>query len=472
MLKSRLILYISECPEEYTGSKTIEMPENGGSIGRNPGCTLSLTDHNRFISSTHCLISVYGDSYYISDVSTNGTLVNGNRILKNQPITLQDSDTLTLGQYEVTAGFESITLHQDIAADLEPNRDSTDPLLNLAEQVVEQEESVGTIEDLFMETQNPSVDGQDPVTHLDFAMHVDDDYLIRDEAEPAPMAEQREKVETPRQIPDDSFSIHSEFYAPNLIPEDWMGTKQAKSKNADSAPAPEVNSYHPVNAAQSASDMSENTTIRVDSAQSPRSQVAADITSVGEVMASAQKQSEASTKTPRFTPDTSSVSDAFFDGLGLTDQQDLSQDTQFFRQMGLCLRLCINKLQRELQEVEKIKEQDDHDSLSANLIELMMQLNSQKLLNPNELIEQILDELEEHERHYHQAVSEVIHTQMNEYDPVAFKQKLASESAFMTSSKLWNRYASFYHQKRSEDPDSGSSLAERKIKEQYHKNLR
>ena len=68
----QLVLYIAKCPEEYTGSKHIEMPENGGSIGRAPGSTLHLIDHNRFISGTHCLLSVYGDTYYISDVSTNG----------------------------------------------------------------------------------------------------------------------------------------------------------------------------------------------------------------------------------------------------------------------------------------------------------------------------------------------------------------------------------------------------------------
>ncbi|MCZ8489685.1 FHA domain-containing protein [Vibrio lentus] len=28
------------------------------------------------------MLSVYGDTYYISDISTNGTLVNGNKILK------------------------------------------------------------------------------------------------------------------------------------------------------------------------------------------------------------------------------------------------------------------------------------------------------------------------------------------------------------------------------------------------------
>ena len=100
MKSNQLVLLITKCPEEYTGSKHIEMPETGGSIGRNLGCTVPLADLNRFISGTHCLISAYGDSFYISDVSTNGILVNGEKTLKNQPVSLFDGDTITLGQYE------------------------------------------------------------------------------------------------------------------------------------------------------------------------------------------------------------------------------------------------------------------------------------------------------------------------------------------------------------------------------------
>ena len=78
----RLVIVISKHPEEYTGAKFVELPESGGSIGRNPGCSVPLVDHNRYISSTHCLVSIYGDAYYISDVSTNGLIVNGNKLLK------------------------------------------------------------------------------------------------------------------------------------------------------------------------------------------------------------------------------------------------------------------------------------------------------------------------------------------------------------------------------------------------------
>ncbi|MBO0217628.1 FHA domain-containing protein, partial [Vibrio sp. Vb2880] len=75
-----------------------------------------------FISGTHCLLSVYGDTYYISDVSTNGTMVNGNKILKNQPVALVDGDIISLGQYEIGVSLEHVTSTLDIAADIAPER--------------------------------------------------------------------------------------------------------------------------------------------------------------------------------------------------------------------------------------------------------------------------------------------------------------------------------------------------------------
>lgn len=228
MRLNQLVLFISKCPEEYTGAKHIEMSDGGGSIGRAAGCTLSLKDHNRFISSTHCLVSAYGDTYYISDVSTNGTMVNGHKILKNQPVSICDGDIITLGQYEIGVAFERVSAEQDIASDIAPERVSSDPLLTLGDVVTRDETHSDDVEDLFIETKQDDIDCHDPIEHLTFSMQREDDYLIRDESEldrasPKP-------IKHVRQIADDSLSIHSEFDTPNLIPEDWMaGSASSKA---------------------------------------------------------------------------------------------------------------------------------------------------------------------------------------------------------------------------------------------------
>ena len=155
-------------------------------------------------------------------------MVNGNKILKNQPVSIVDGDVISLGQYEIGVSLEHVSAAQDIAADIAPERVSNDPLVNLGEAVVEEEEKVGALEDLFMETKQDDVDSDDPIAHLKFSMQRDDDHLIRDVERPD--ASHSKPIGNTRQVVDDSFSIHSEFDIPNLIPEDWMaGTETSQA---------------------------------------------------------------------------------------------------------------------------------------------------------------------------------------------------------------------------------------------------
>lgn len=499
MRTSQLVLYIAKCPEEYTGSKHIEMPESGGSIGRNAGSTVALTDHNRFISGTHCLISVYGDTYYISDVSTNGTLVNGNRILKNQPISIQEGDSIALGRYEISVAFEQLTSNLDIAADIVPDRDSTDPLVGLGEHIVHEEQQVESIEELFMETKSEQVDTHDPVAHLDFAMQIEDDHLIRDENT---QKEVPKSNEYKRQIPDDSFSIYSEFETPNLIPEDWMAGEatsqpqpapQASPVKVNPAPQPEPQPAAP----RPQSDMVMQATqpevapYTAPSTEAPAPKPAEPKSRSAyweEVTQPIPAQSNTEPKQEEPKPQTmamvqheqqesvqathDAVHAAFFQGLGISDSSLQSADPKLFQQMGACLRLCIDKLQKDLSEVEDLKQQGEQETLATNLTELMLTLNQQNLLSPNELIEQMLDELDEHRSHYNQAVSDAIYAEVSDCDPEQFAKKIAAESKFVTRGKLWSKYENFYHNKRQGMSDTSGAFAQKKIKEQYHKNLK
>ena len=46
-------------------------------IGRSKTCDWSLPDDKNFISTRHAQISFRDDAYFLKDVSTNGTLLNG-----------------------------------------------------------------------------------------------------------------------------------------------------------------------------------------------------------------------------------------------------------------------------------------------------------------------------------------------------------------------------------------------------------
>ncbi|EGR0048947.1 FHA domain-containing protein [Vibrio vulnificus] len=473
MQTHQLVLFISKCPEEYTGAKHIEMPEGGGSVGRAPSCTLPLTDHNRFISGTHCLVSVYGDTYYISDVSTNGTMVNGNKILKNQPISIVDGDVISLGQYEIGVSLEHVTAAQDIASDIAPERVSNDPLINLGEAVVEEEEKVGALEDLFMETKQADVVSDDPIAHLQFSMQREDDHLIRDVEKPK--AAQAQPIENKRQVVDDSFSVHSEFDIPNLIPEDWLGgaaastasvkavTEQAVFIPEDfaqtqsvspqiSAVQSDVNQpqYEAIlnhvspNASQRAESVGQKweevTRAFIPSAQSTQQESKVKETKVGFV-------SNESIATEEGTQ-SSDISKAFYEGLGISNPELISNEALLFKQMGTCLRLCIDNLQKNLHEVESLKSEQGLSEADSNLAELMLTLNSQNLLSPNELVEQMLDEINDHQIIFNKALTELLIEQSETNDPVTFANDVASKSMFTTKSKLWGEYLEFYANNR------------------------
>ncbi|MDF4696912.1 type VI secretion system-associated FHA domain protein, partial [Vibrio parahaemolyticus] len=105
-------------------------------------------------------------------------------------------------------------------------------------------------------------------------------------------------------------------------------------------------------------------------------------------------------------------------------------------------------LQKDLHEVESLKGEQGLSEADSNLAELMLTLNSQNLLSPNELVEQMLDELNDHQIIFNKALNELLIEQSETNDPVTFANDVASKSMFTTKSKLWGEYLEFYANNR------------------------
>jgi type VI secretion system protein len=79
----------------------------GGSIGRSQGNDWVLPDPEKFVSGLHAEISCRNGVYYLRDVSTNGTFVNGSP----QPIgngreqPLEEGDRLQIGEYDISVSL-------------------------------------------------------------------------------------------------------------------------------------------------------------------------------------------------------------------------------------------------------------------------------------------------------------------------------------------------------------------------------
>lgn len=94
----------------------------GASIGRAPTCDWALPDPHRYISSRHCEISFREETYFLADVSTNGTFFNGGSERMQPEVKLKPGDVITIGHYELVAGLSGApaAAAEPVAAPAEP----------------------------------------------------------------------------------------------------------------------------------------------------------------------------------------------------------------------------------------------------------------------------------------------------------------------------------------------------------------
>ena len=83
-----------------TGKRSVD-------IGRDPHLDWTLPDPTRFISGKHCEVHYRNNGYWLHDVSTNGTYLNGSDQRMRSPYELKNGDRLVIGQYVVAVALDS-----------------------------------------------------------------------------------------------------------------------------------------------------------------------------------------------------------------------------------------------------------------------------------------------------------------------------------------------------------------------------
>jgi type VI secretion system protein ImpI len=73
--------------------------KRGADIGRDLHLDWSLPDPSRVVSSKHCEVRYREGGYWLTDVSTNGTFLNGSTFRMQGPHRLRSGDRLEIGQY-------------------------------------------------------------------------------------------------------------------------------------------------------------------------------------------------------------------------------------------------------------------------------------------------------------------------------------------------------------------------------------
>ena len=74
-------------------------------IGRAPTCDWVLPDPGRVLSKRHCSVSGQDGTWWVTDISSNGTWLNGQPLDHGVARHLRSGDRVTLGAYEIEARF-------------------------------------------------------------------------------------------------------------------------------------------------------------------------------------------------------------------------------------------------------------------------------------------------------------------------------------------------------------------------------
>ena len=87
--------------------------KRGIDIGRAAHLDWTLPDPTRYISSRHCEIRYKDGGYWLHDVSTNGTFLNGADHRMHEPQRLRNGDRFMIGQYIVAVTLEGEEANND-----------------------------------------------------------------------------------------------------------------------------------------------------------------------------------------------------------------------------------------------------------------------------------------------------------------------------------------------------------------------
>ena len=88
------------------GPIRIEVKGRGLDLGRDSHLDWTLPDPSRSVSGKHCEIRYRDGGYWLHDVSTNGTFVNGAEYRLDAPHLLRNGDRLSIGPYIIAVAVE------------------------------------------------------------------------------------------------------------------------------------------------------------------------------------------------------------------------------------------------------------------------------------------------------------------------------------------------------------------------------
>lgn len=94
-------------------------PDQNYTLGRDPDCSIPLTEADHFVSGHHARLAYNASTatWIIQDTSRNGTFINGKRLEPNQQGEIQSGDRITLGSETTSPQSPEFIFHDPLAKD-------------------------------------------------------------------------------------------------------------------------------------------------------------------------------------------------------------------------------------------------------------------------------------------------------------------------------------------------------------------
>ncbi len=186
----------------------------GGSIGRGADNDWILEDPERFLSSLHCEIKVEAGQYFLLDLSTNGTFVNGSSepIGRGNQVQIQDGDSFEMGDYQFQASL-------NVAENIAQQKSNTSPFLDAPSST-----SSEIYSDPFASS---STSEAKAIPNLDPLPEQTDPLAALDKADQGSLPEEQGDVFHMDSFGDSGDPLNAHIALPkatttsNTIPEDW-----------------------------------------------------------------------------------------------------------------------------------------------------------------------------------------------------------------------------------------------------------
>lgn len=434
-----------------SGTKPVELrkqfDESGGYVGRAAINDWVLKDPDRFLSARHCQISFKDGQFFLTDLSTNGTFINGESeaVGRGVQAPLHDGDTIDLGEYRLKVSIDEAQERQPAPVTPFPRLD----LIEVEEQALSDKVSpsteagsgdlIGTAEpdSRFgpLKQQSPSPPLRDPLGTA----------VRKTDAEPPKPAFGADVLKSafvwpfPKQVPKSSGSVSPD-------------SKSVDSKSVDTG-SPDKNG-----------DTAEKGPVLVPSRERPSREGERAKTPAAEAPSSSWPRNRA-TPPLRVVDNTGDNRDperALLTALGFKNTLLTESQSYLVHQtVGILLRECVGGLLQVLRSRASIKnefrmnittiQQVENNPLkfSANVdevLETMFLRRSKAYQKPVEAVQEGFDAISDHQLAMIAGIRSAFRSALGKFDPLVLEEEFKRKSKWRWFNRFgyWKAYRDHY----------------------------